>query len=557
MSFNIKKHKDDLLFIPLGGAGEIGMNVNLYHLDGKWIIADLGAGFADDWLPGVDMIVADISFIREHRDDVLGIVLTHAHEDHLGGIQYLWDELECPVYATPFTASFLERKLADSGYKKGEVPIHRIEPGSRFNLGPFDMELVEITHSVPEMNGIFIRTRHGNILHTGDWKLDPKPVVGADTNEAKLTAFGDEGVLAMVSDSTNIFSAGRSGSEGKLSESLEQLIASCKQMIAVTTFASNVARLESLAKAAQKAGRKVALAGRSLYRIKEAAQENGYLTDVKFISIDEAARAPRDKVMIICTGCQGEPLAATNKLATGTHPQLKLLPGDTIIFSSKIIPGNEKRIYRLFNLLSQMQVNVMTEKDHFVHVSGHPNVEDVKRMYEMVRPQVSIPVHGEIVHMKEHARLARKWGIPKAIELENGKVIQLSEENTEAVSVVNSGYFALDGNCLLEPDGYVMKMRRRIRNDGVVVATVIVDDNYYLKTEPIISAPGILDENEDDDLFQQLISDMVLNYDDSRKKSKKFGKSTIENLVRSSIRRVMKSDIGKNPPIHVKIRVVK
>lgn len=557
MSFNVKKHKDDLLFIPLGGAGEIGMNVNLYHLDGKWIIADLGAGFADDWLPGVDMIVADISFIQEHREDLLGIVLTHAHEDHLGGIQYLWDELECPVYATPFTASFLERKLADSGYKKGEIPIHRIEPSSRFELGPFDLELVEITHSVPEMNGIFIRTRHGNVLHTGDWKLDPEPVVGADTNEAKLTAFGDEGVLAMVSDSTNIFSAGRSGSEGKLSESLEQLIASCQQMVAVTTFASNVARLESLAKAAHKAGRKVALAGRSLYRIKDSAQENGYLTDVKFISIDEAARAPREKVMIICTGCQGEPLAATNKLATGTHPQLKLLPGDTIIFSSKIIPGNEKRIYRLFNLLSQMQVNVMTEKDHFVHVSGHPNVEDVKRMYEMVRPQVSIPVHGEIVHMKEHARLARKWGIPKAIELENGKVIQLSEEKTEAVSIVNSGYFALDGNCLLEPDGHVMKMRRRIRNDGVVVATVIVDDNYYLKTEPIISAPGILAEAEDDDIFQKLISDMVLNYDDSRRKSKKFSKSTIENLVRSSIRRVMKSDIGKNPPIHVKIRVVK
>lgn len=556
MSFKLKNHKDDLLFIPLGGAGEIGMNVNLYHLDGKWIIADLGAGFADDWLPGVDMIVADMSFIREHKDDVLGIVLTHAHEDHLGGIQYLWDEIGCPVYATPFTANFLELKLRDAGFKKKEVPIHRVQPGSRFNLGSFDLELVQITHSVPEMNGIFIRTRHGNVLHTGDWKLDPNPVVGVTTNETKLKAFGDEGVLAMMGDSTNIFSSGTSGSEGDLAKSLEELINDSPQMVAVTTFASNVARLHTLATAAHKAGRKVALAGRSLFRIKEAAQNNGYLDDVKFISIDEAAKTPRHQLMLICTGCQGEPLAATNKLATGTHPKLKLLPGDTMIFSSKIIPGNEKRIFRLFNLLSKMKIEVLTEKDHFVHVSGHPNVEEVKRMYEMVRPEVAIPVHGEIVHMHEHARLASEWGVPQSLQTENGQVIRLSKENSEAIATVKSGYFALDGNCLLDPDGKVMRMRRRIRHEGLVTATIIVDDAMHLMTEPILTFPGILDEKEDKDIILDIMDDIIANFTDSRKKSKKFTQSSIETLVRSAIRRVMKADIGKNPPIEVIIRSV-
>ena len=556
MSFSLKKHKDDLLFIPLGGSGEIGMNVNLYHLDGKWIIADLGAGFADDWLPGVDMIVADMEFIREHREDILGIVLTHAHEDHLGGIQYLWDEVGCPIYATPFTATFLELKLVDAGYKKGEIPVHRIKTGSRFNLGPFDLELVEITHSVPEMNGIFIRTEHGNILHTGDWKLDPNPVVGDDTNEKKLKAFGQEGVLAMIGDSTNIFSPGTSGSEGALGESLEKLISSCKQMVAVTTFASNVARVHTLAMAAKKAGRKVALAGRSLYRIKDAAQANGYLNDVSFISLDEARKMPANKVMIICTGCQGEPLAATNKLATDSHPQLKLRPGDTIIFSSKIIPGNEKRIFRLFNLFAKKKVEVMTEKDHFVHVSGHPNVDDVKRMYEMVKPKVAIPVHGEIVHMHEHARLAKEWGIPQALEIENGCVIKLSEDNTEVVSKVHSGYFALDGNCLLEPDGNVMRMRRRIRNDGVISAVIIIDNKYNLKTEPIITAPGLLDDKDDAEIIHGMIANIIEDLVESRKKSKKFANNTIENLVRSCIRRILKSDIGKSPPINVTIRKI-
>jgi ribonuclease J len=550
MTFSIKKHKDDLLFIPLGGSGEIGMNVNLYHLNGKFIMCDLGAGFADDWLPGIDMIVADIEFIQKHKKDLLGLVLTHAHEDHLGAVQYLWDELRCPIYATPFTSEFLKEKLADFGWKVSDVPINEVAPGSRFSLGEFDLELVQITHSVPEMNGIFIRTPKGNVLHTGDWKLDDRPMLGEVTNYEKLEAFGKEGVLAMIGDSTNIFNPGHSGSEGDLRDSLFKLVAAQKNLVVVTTFASNVARIESIALAGKQAGRHVALAGRSLHRITRAAKAAGYLEDLNFIDVQEVKNYPRNKVLVISTGCQGEPLASTNKLATDSHQAFHMKPHDTIIFSSKIIPGNEKRIFRLFNLFAKKKVEVMTEKDHFVHVSGHPNQDEVKRMYEMVKPTISIPVHGELVHMHEHARLAREWGVPFAIETENGEVIKLCPESPERVGRVTAGHFGIDGNYLQDPDGEVMRMRRRIQRDGVVVVAVPVNKEGVVSGRPTLLAPGALDQKEDSDFIASLHAELEKSLS-PKGAAKKAKKDTLENIARSAIRRVYRDEVGKNPPIEV------
>lgn len=554
MTLNLKKHKNDLLFLPLGGSGEIGMNMNLYYLDGKWLIADFGAGFAEEYLPGVDMIVPDISFIQKYKDDIVGIVLTHAHEDHLGAIPYLWNELEVPVYATPFTAAFLKAKLSDNRGAKG-VEIHEVEQGSSFKLGPFDLELVQITHSVPEMNAIFIRTKHGNIFHSGDWKLDPNPMLGDKSDIEKLKKIGKEGVLAMISDSTNVFSPGTSGSEGDLRESLTNLVGECKKMVMVTTFASNVARIESIAVAAKKNGRKVILAGRSLWRIVQAAKDSGYLHDApEFLDTDQISKHPREKLLVISTGCQGEPMAATNKITSGTHRDIALRPGDSVIFSSKIIPGNDKRIFRLFNSLTKLGVDVLTEKDHFVHVSGHPNVDDMKRMYDMIKPQISIPVHGEGVHIKEHARLAKSWGIKQTIEVENGDVVKLGPDSAEKVTMVNAGELGIDGNFLLAPDCNIMKMRRKMQRDGIIIVTLILNQNNSFVINPIISAPGALDAKEDEDIFE----DIMYEIDDVLKQNgqgtkKQQSDDRIRNVTRSAVRRVMKREVGKTPPIEVNI----
>jgi len=555
MSLNLKKHKKDFLFLPLGGSGEIGMNMNLYYLDGKWLIADFGAGFAEDYLPGVDMTVPDITFIQEHKDDIVGIVLTHAHEDHLGAIPYLWNELEVPVYATPFTASFLKAKLKDNRGAK-DVIINEVEQGSSFKLGPFDLELVQITHSVPEMNAIFIRTEHGNIFHSGDWKLDPNPMLGGKSDIEKLKKYGKEGVLAMVSDSTNVFSPGTSGSEGDLRDSLIELIGQCKKMVVVTTFASNVARIESIAVAARENGRKVILAGRSLWRIVGAAKDAGYLQDApEFLEADQISKYPREKILVISTGCQGEPLAATNKIANGAHRDIVLKPDDSVVFSSKIIPGNDKRIFRLFNNLIKLGVEVLTEKDHFVHVSGHPNVDDMKNMYGMIKPQISIPVHGEGVHIKEHARLAeQEWGVKQTIQVEDGVAVKLGPGSAEKIAMVQAGELGIDGNFLLAPDSTIMKMRRKIQRDGVIVVTLVLNKNNDLAINPVISAPGALDKNEDEDIFEDMIDEVSFVLKENSKGTKKQqSEDRIKNVTRSAVKRIMKREVGKTPPIEVNI----
>lgn len=558
MTLDLKKHKNDLLFLPLGGSGEIGMNVNLYHMQDKWLMIDFGAGFAEDFLPGVDMILPEIEFIEKRKKDLVGLVLTHAHEDHLGAIPHLWEELLCPIYATPFTANFLRAKLSENGVseKLYKDKIHEVQPGSRFKVGPFEIEMVQLTHSVPEMNAVVLRTPHGNVMHTGDWKLDPNPVVGPASDEKRLKEYGDEGVLAMICDSTNVFKEGHSGSEGDLHEVLTQLISDAKRMVIVTTFASNVARIDTIARAAQDAGRKVVLAGRSFWRVTRAAKETGYLEGVEFLTDKEIRNYPREDLVILCTGCQGEPMAAMNKVLTETHPTIRLNPNDTVIFSSKIIPGNDKRIFRMFNRLVKMGINVMTEKDHFVHVSGHPSRDELQRMYELVRPQIAIPVHGENVHIHEHARLAREWGVKTAFEIENGQVLKIAPGVPEKVALVESGILAIDGKFYLPPDSPIMKARRRMQREGIVMATLVMKGRE-LASAPIIQAPGALDSEEDAQLIELLQSEVQEAVEHAMLTSKpKKMTDLLENKTRAAIRRILRRALGKDPLIVIHIEKV-
>jgi len=554
MAINLNHYKDNLLFIPLGGSNEIGINVNLYHYKGKWIMVDCGSGFADDHLPGVDMVVADLSFIEARKKDLLGIILTHAHEDHLGAIQYLWNELDCPIYTTKFTKAFLKSKIAEYSFAD-HLQIHEIDPTKRFELGPFSIEMIGLTHSAPEMQALMIRTDAGNVLHTGDWKFDPSPIVGEKSDQKALKACGDEGVLALVCDSTNVFNEGTSGSEGDVRESLVDIIAGCPKMVVVTTFASNLARLDTIIHAGQKAGRKVALSGRSLHRMFAAAQECGYLTDIKPL-IDERTigNYKREDLLIIATGCQGEPMAATSKMANGMHPSVKLAKKDTIIFSSKIIPGNEKKIFKLFNIFVKQGVEVITEKDHFVHVSGHPHIEELKKMYELVRPQVCIPVHGEPVHIHEHTKLAKSSGIKETVEVENGSVVLLEKEGSKIIDSVKNGYLAVDGNYLLPDDSQIFKMRRRMRDSGIIVLSLVLDNKLRLMCPPILSVPGLFDPIEDIGVIEELKDSITQALNDQRKQSK--GNLTIENIdscARRTLKRVIKQEVNKTPVIIVNI----
>ncbi len=554
MAFNPKTFKDKLLFIPLGGANEIGINVNLYHFQGKWIMVDCGSGFADDNLPGVDMIIADLQFIENHKADLLGIILTHAHEDHLGAIQYLWNSLECPIYTTKFTKNFLKAKLSEYSFIK-DIKINEVASGNKFELGPFSIELVPLTHSAPEMQALMIRTAAGNIMHTGDWKFDPDPVVGALSDFEILKKCGDEGVLALVCDSTNVFNEGVSGSEGEVRKSLVDIISGCPKMVVVTTFASNLARLDTIIHAGQKAGRKVALTGRSLHRMFAAAQESGYLTHIDPL-IDErsVSNYKREELLIIATGCQGELMAATAKMANKQHNSVKLAPKDTVIFSSKIIPGNDKKIHKMFNTFVKMGVEVITERDHFVHVSGHPAIDELKKMYELVRPAICIPVHGEPVHIHEHAKLARANGVEKAVEVENGSVVLLDETNPKIIDKVQTGYLAVDGNYLLPDCSPIFKMRRRMRDDGIVIVSVIINGKAQLATKPIISMPGILDYKQDEEFVYSIVQEVIEAIELRRKQSKApLLVDEISDCVKKTIRGILKHEINKSPLILVNI----
>ncbi|WP_078399972.1 ribonuclease J [Ehrlichia ruminantium] len=537
---------DNLLFIPLGGVGQIGMNVNLYHFKGKWVIIDFGAGFADDNMPGIDMIVADISFIKQNKKDLLGIVLTHAHEDHIGGIQYLWHDLRCPIYATKFTASLLNSKLKECSLNAN---ITQIDPSQKLILGPFTLEFINMTHSIPEMNAIALHTEKGTVIHTGDWKLDNNPVISPLSNTKRLQELGDQGVLALVCDSTNIFTKKKSGSEGDLEESLFNILKTCNNRVAISLFASNIARINTIACVAKKLGRKIAILGKSLIRIIQAAKDSGYLTDIpEFIDINQTNKLPKNQILLLCTGCQGEPLAATAKLANNSHSLTKLENEDTIIFSSKIIPGNEKRIYNIFNKFVNMGVNVITEFMEHVHVSGHPSRPEVCTMYSLVRPKLSIPVHGEYIHMHEHAKVAQQCNVEKAIIVHPGDVIDLV--HGKKVNSVKYGYFGVDGNFLHHPQSNVIFMRKKMRDAGIIIVTLILNRRKELLKTPRIFAPGVLDNSTSNNFLIKKITSKISSQLHTKKENKI--KHHIENIVFDSLR----YDIKNKPFIEVQIEYV-
>src|SRR5882757_4912786 len=410
-----RNRPDELVFLPLGGAGEIGMNLSLYGFGGEWLMVDCGVTFGGDAMPGLDVIMPDPGFIAERSDRLAGLVVTHGHEDHIGAIPYLWKRFRCPVYATPFARALLYEKLVEAGLQH-EIPITEVPLSGKFTVGLFEIELITLTHSIPEPNAVVIRTPLGAILHTGDWKLDPAPLVGEISDEVALRRLGEEGVLAMVCDSTNALRPGHSGSEATVREALIDLVGRYDRRVAVACFASNVARLESIAAAAVANDREVALVGRSLWRIYKAARDTGYLRNTPpFLSEDEAAAVPRDKILLVCTGSQGEPRAALSRIAQGDHPHVKLDSDDAVIFSSRIIPGNERAIGRLQNKLAKAGVVIVTEHDHFVHVSGHPAQDELAKMYQMVRPRIAVPVHGETRHLMAQARLAEQCQVPQSI----------------------------------------------------------------------------------------------------------------------------------------------
>jgi ribonuclease J len=482
-----------LWFVPLGGAGEIGMNLNLFACDDAWLMVDLGVTFGDESIPGIDVVMPDPSFIAERREKLRGLIVTHAHEDHVGAVAYLWPQLRCPVYTTPFCAEFLKAKLKETGLE-GEVPVNVVPLGGNVKIGPFSVDFITLTHSIPEPNALAIRTRYGAIFHTGDWKFDPDPLVGDAVDFAALRKLGEENVLALIGDSTNVFTEGEAGSEREVRDNLTDLFARYTGRIAVGCFASNVARLDSISRAAEANGRHVALIGASLWRIAETARRTGYLSpDLTFYEAEAAAFLPRDKVVYICTGSQGEGRAALMRIAFGQHPDVSLEEGDVVIFSSRAIPGNEKAISKVQNQLAKIGVEVVTTRDHLIHVSGHPARDELRRMYQMVRPKIAIPVHGEAMHMKAHAELARECQVPQTLLVENGAAVQFAGERAEIAGTVWSGRIAWEDGQPVPFASPMLRDRKRMFYDGAVVVTVAVDDAGALAGEPQVSVLGMLD----------------------------------------------------------------
>jgi ribonuclease J len=539
-----------LLFLPLGGSGEIGMNLNLYGYRGDWLILDCGVTFGDDSQPGLEVVMPDPAFIVERRDRLLGIVATHAHEDHIGAIPYLWSQLRCPVWATPFTASLLRAKLVEAGLAD-KVKINIVQMSDRFAIGPFDLELITLTHSIPEPNAVVLRTPAGTVLHTGDWKFDPDPLIGPTADEAALRRLGDEGVLAMVGDSTNALQPGSSGSEADLRRSLTELIGHYDQRVAVACFASNVARLETAAHAAAAHGRDVALVGRSLWRIDKAARENGYLADLPpFLTEDEAGYVPRDRILLICTGSQGEPRAALSRIARDDHQHIELEKGDVVIFSSRIIPGNEKPIGRLQNALAQRGIEIVTAADHFVHVSGHPARDELVRMYQMVRPRIAIPVHGEARHLIAHARLAGECQVQQPILVENGEMVRLAGGRAEIVDEVHVGRLASDGNSLLPLGGVALRDRRRVTMNGSAVATLVVDRRGHLVAPPEVSVIGLLEPDAAEKAAPALRAGVERTLDDLPPGLRRDDQA-IREAARRALRRLINERFGKRPLVEI------
>lgn len=536
----------ELYFLPLGGVGEIGMNLGLYGYDGKWLMVDLGVSFGDESMPMVDVVMADPAWIAERADTLVGLVLTHGHEDHLGAVQYLWPRLKCPVWATPFAASILKAKLHETGLHT-QVPVTVVPQGGTFQVGPFAVEMIGMTHSIPEPTTLAIRTPAGTVVHTGDWKFDPDPLLGQPADKEALRKVGKNGVLAVIGDSTNVFTRGHSGSESEVRASLIGLLGRYGGRIAVSCFATNVARLESIAIAAQANDRHAALVGRSLWRIDKAARDNGYLSDLPpFLTEHDAAYLPNDKVVYICTGSQGEPRAALARIASGDHPHVTLGKGDVAIFSSRIIPGNEKEIFRLQNDLVRLGVEVVTEKDEFVHVSGHPARDEMEELYHLLRPRVAVPVHGEARHLREHARLAKACGVPETVEISDGAMLRLAPGPVEVVEHVPTGRLCVDGPRLVRLDSEILRNRRRMVFNGSAVVTIVLDKAGKLLGDPQLTALGLLDaghEAEEHEAVVEAVRDAIGALPVKARRDD----GIVREAARLAVRRSLKDSHGKKP----------
>ena len=548
--------KDELLFCPLGGSGEIGMNMNLFAYgkpeNQKWIIVDVGVTFADDTVPGVDIIYPDPGFIIDKKDDLLGIVLTHAHEDHIGAIAHVWPKLKCKIYATPFTSvliieKFKEKKIDITGYLK------IVELNSTINLDPFKIEFVTLTHSILEPNGLRIQTPVGNILHTGDWKCDPDPLIGGNINSERLKEIGNEGVLAMICDSTNVFSAGRAGSELDVRKNLLKVFQRLKKRIIVTSFASNVARMESVFYCAEQTGRHISLVGRSMHRIFKAARQCGYLKNViDPVDPRDAKNISREKIVYLCTGSQGEPMGAMNRIVKYTHPDVFIERNDAVIFSSKIIPGNEKKLYKLHNNLVKEGIEVVSEDNEYIHVSGHPNREDLRDMYNWVKPKAVIPVHGEHRHMIEHIEFAKEMQVKYPVQVENGDIVKLYPgEKPEVYDKAPSGRVYLDGNVPVEEDSKSIKERRNISSNGFLEATIMITPKGNIHNKPLVTFRGLPVYENDDFIYglEEEIERTVKTFSLNNTKQQ----DNLIDALKITCRKFSKEKTGKKPLTNINL----
>ena len=548
--------KDELLFCPLGGSGEIGMNMNLFAYgkpdNQKWIIVDVGVTFADDTVPGVDIIYPDPGFIIDKKDDLLGIVLTHAHEDHIGAIAHVWPKLKCKIYATPFTSvliteKFKEKKIDITGYLK------IVELNSTINLDPFKIEFVTLTHSILEPNGLRIQTPAGNILHTGDWKCDPDPLIGGNINSERLKEIGNEGVLAMICDSTNVFSAGRAGSELDVRKNLLKVFERLKKRIIVTSFASNVARMETVFYCAEQTGRHISLVGRSMHRIFKAARQCGYLKNViDPVDPRDAKNISREKIVYLCTGSQGEPMGAMNRIVKYTHPDVFIERNDTVIFSSKIIPGNEKKLYKLHNNLVKEGIEVISEDNEYIHVSGHPNREDLRDMYNWIKPKAVIPVHGEHRHMMEHIEFAKEMQVKYPVQVENGDIVKLYPgEKPEVYDKAPSGRVYLDGNVPVEEDSRSIKERRNISSNGFLEATIMITPKGNIHNKPLVTFRGLPVYENDDFIYglEEEIEKTVKTFSLNNTKQK----DNLIDALKITCRKFSKEKTGKKPLTNINL----
>jgi len=550
----------ELVFAPLGGVGEIGMNLSIYGVGTErnrtWLAIDLGVSFAaEEHLPGVDLILPDVRYLVEERKNLAGIVLTHAHEDHFGALLELWPRLKVPVYATPFTAALLEAKCAGEPGAP-DIPVKIVPVGGRFTVGPFDIELVTMAHSIPESNALIIRTSAGTVLHTGDWKIDPTPILGDRTDEKKLRALGDEGCLALVGDSTNAVREGRSPSEADVAKTIAGLVKSARGRVAVTTFASNVARLRAVADAAKAADREVVVIGRAMERVVQIARETGYFDGVQdFRPMDAYGYLPPNKVVALCTGSQGEARAALSRIAEDQHPEVTFSPGDTVIYSARTIPGNEKAVGRVINLLIEQGVGVITDRTHLVHVSGHPRRAELEELIGWVKPKILIPVHGEALHLHEHAALARRCGVPEVMQCRNGDLLRLAPR-PGLVDEVPAGRIYKDGLLLVEADARTVADRRRLGFAGAVSVALALTDKGELADDPSLDMIGIPERDRAGGFMHEIVRDAIVETVESLPRGRRRDPDAVAEAVRRAVRAAVAQRWGKKPMCHVHVLTV-